>query len=191
MKEGYEEMVQGEKPLPKNLRKIWCDDFSLPKENYGSEYGPGARMYDVEFTKDDFWSIGADKQKYCYTRSWILLVENNCNSMEGAKVWELPVYIDMTLYNYWPNEEFWMNFLYVHRFGFMCGCNFNTKLAGRTGHDLREALPEREAAGGKDTGAAGPVVRSMSWDGTALKHTVWPVHPSGWKRPADYPIKGE
>ena len=43
----------------------------------------------------------------------------------------------------------------------------------------------------KDTGAAGPVVRSMSWDGTALKHTVWPVHPSGWKRPADYPIKGE
>ena len=70
-------------------------------------------------------------------------------------------------------------------------CNFNTKLAGRTGHDLREALPEREAAGGKDTGAAGPVVRSMSWDGTALKHTVWPVHPSGWKRPADYPIKGE
>ena len=67
----------------------------------------------------------------------------------------------------------------------------NTKLAGRTGHDLREALPEREAAGGKDTGAAGPVVRSMSWDGTALKHTVWPVHPSGWKRPADYPIKGE
>ena len=61
----------------------------------------------------------------------------------------------------------------------------------RTGHDLREALPEREAAGGKDTGAAGPVVRSMSWDGTALKHTVWPVHPSGWKRPADYPIKGE
>ena len=46
-------------------------------------------------------------------------------------------------------------------------------------------------AGGKDTGAAGPVVRSMSWDGTALKHTVWPVHPSGWKRPADYPIKGE
>ena len=59
------------------------------------------------------------------------------------------------------------------------------------GHDLREALPEREAAGGKDTGAAGPVVRSMSWDGTALKHTVWPVHPSGWKRPADYPIKGE
>ena len=52
-------------------------------------------------------------------------------------------------------------------------------------------LPEREAAGGKDTGAAGPVVRSMSWDGTALKHTVWPVHPSGWKRPADYPIKGE
>ena len=59
------------------------------------------------------------------------------------------------------------------------------------GHDLREALPEREAAGGKDTGAAGPVVRSMSWDGTSLKHTVWPVHPSGWKRPADYPIKGE
>ena len=45
--------------------------------------------------------------------------------------------------------------------------------------------------GAKDTGAAGPVVRSMSWDGTALKHTVWPVHPSGWKRPADYPIKGE
>ena len=106
-------------------------------------------------------------------------------------MWELPVYIDMTLYNYWPNEEFWMNFLYVHRYGFMCGCNFNTKLAGRTGHDLREALPEREAAGGKDTGAAGPVVRSMSWDGTSLKHTVWPVHPSGWKRPADYPIKGE
>ena len=47
-------------------------------------------------------------------------------------------------------------------------------------------VPRRSA-----TGAAGPVVRSMSWDGTALKHTVWPVHPSGWKRPADYPIKGE
>ncbi len=43
----------------------------------------------------------------------------------------------------------------------------------------------------RPSGAAGPVVRSMSWDGTALKHTVWPVHPSGWKRPADYPIKGE
>ena len=50
-------------------------------------------------------------------------------------------------------------------------------MKGRTGHDLREALPEREAAakefGEKDTGAAGAVVRSMSSDGTTATFNCW------------------